>query len=62
MITKAGFEISEATHQRYLAQARKRRRRIVREALRAGLTVPYPPEQLAADGWGPRQIAKVSKR
>lgn len=56
------FVIPESAHQRYLAQQRRKRRRVVREALQLGHTVSYDRQTLMQDGWGPKVIEKVTDR
>ncbi|MBW3591655.1 MAG: hypothetical protein KY393_07405 [Actinobacteria bacterium] len=56
------FVIPESAHQRYLAQQRRKRRRIVREALHLGHTVPFDRQTLVQDGWGRRAIERVTDR
>jgi hypothetical protein len=61
VVTKSGLVIPESAHLRYLAHQRRRRRQAVRFALNNNETVPYSAEQLQEDGWGVRQIARVTR-
>lgn len=56
------FVIPESAHQRYLALQRRKRRRVVREALQLGHTVSFDRQTLIEDGWGPKAIARVTDR
>lgn len=59
IVTSAGYVLPGETHERYLNQQRRKRRRKVQEALAIGATGDYSEDQLRADGWGPRQIERV---
>lgn len=61
IVTRGGFVLPGSAHDRYQAQQLRRRRREVREALALKTKVDYAPEQLQADGWGPRQIRRVTR-
>lgn len=57
---KSGFVLPGSAHGRWLEDQKRKRRSEVRSALKIGAKVPYSAEQLAADGWGPRQIKQVT--
>ena len=58
--TPGGFVIPAQAHATYLAHQRRRRRQRCKYALSHGETVPFSAKVLVEDGWGPRQITKLT--
>lgn len=60
LMTRSGFIIPASAHRRHLEDLRRRRLEECKYALGQRLTVSYSVEQLREDGWGPRQIKRLT--